>query len=74
MRSTGPNGGTIRPRCPSCGTRTITVSARIGNGADDKRPTARKSYRRVGWICPACTYIERTAPPFSEMVIPRSGA
>jgi len=74
MDRKGPKGGVIRPRCPRCGTRMIGTSARIGNGESDVRRTSAKPYRRVGWICPSCTYIERTVPEFSEMVIPRSGA
>tara|TARA_Y100000401_G_C8259597_1_gene192580 strand:+ start:384 stop:575 length:192 start_codon:yes stop_codon:yes gene_type:complete len=56
--------GTRRPKCPECGMKTISITARIGNGPDDDRPTSRKSNRRVGWICPNCPYMERTAPSF----------
>ena len=59
--------GTPRSKCPECGRKTISVSARIGNGIDDERPTSRKPHRRVGWICTNCLYMERTVPEFSEM-------
>ena len=57
--------GTTRPKCVKCGTLMISVCARLGNGPEDDRPTAKKSYRRVGWICKTCPEIVRSPMPNS---------
>ena len=43
--------GKIRPVCVKCGTRMISMCARLGNGPEDSRPTSKKSYKHVGWMC-----------------------
>jgi len=53
----------VRPKCPTCGPPMVSVCARLGNGPDDKRPTNRKPYKRIGWTCLTCNYIERTELP-----------
>ncbi len=44
--------------------KTISITARIGNGPDEDRARSRKYNRRVGWICPNWRYMERTVPSF----------
>ena len=51
--------GRVRPKCDVCGTLMISVCARLGNGPEDSRPTSKKSYKRVGWMCKTCEAIKR---------------
>ena len=55
--------GRARPKCEVCGTLMISVCARLGNGPEDSRPTSKKSYKRVGWMCKTCEAIKRTPMP-----------
>jgi len=53
----------VRPKCPTCGPHMVSVCARLGNGPGDSRPTNRKSYKRIGWMCMTCNHIERSELP-----------
>ena len=47
----------------------VSVCARLGNGPGDSRPTNRKSYKRIGWMCMTCNHIERSELP-KEFQVP----
>ena len=55
--------GKIRPICEKCGTKMVSMCARLGNGPEDDRPTSKKSYRHVGWMCKTCTAMTRSPMP-----------
>ena len=57
--------GVYRPYCKKCGIKMISVAARLGNGPDDDRPTSKKSYRHVGWMCKTCSEMRRSPMPAS---------
>ena len=53
----------VCPVCDKCGTKMLSVCARLGNGPNDDRPTSHKSYKHVGWMCKTCTHIQRSQMP-----------
>ena len=59
-----------KPLCSKCGTRMVVVSARIGNGPDDKRPASHRPFKKVGYMCQTCPRMIRETEQTWEFPTP----